>query len=129
MVRAFVACYQDSLDILGFYYLCLSSYKASIVDDTAAQKFARVDAVPAVYLGMIAAHSDYARQGLGKLLMWDAFQRTLNIAENAGTYALTLDALNEDLVGYYQSQFGFQRFKDGGLEMFLPLATIQLSTQ
>ena len=127
MVRVFVACEGESLDVLGFYYLCLSSYELGEMDQTADEKFKRVKAVPAVYLGMIAAHTDHPRQGIGRLLMKDAIQRTLNIAENAGTYALALDALDESLVTYYQEQFGFLKFKDGGLEMFLPLKTIQES--
>ena len=124
MVRAFVACEVNSVNVIGFYYLCLTSYELEEVDSKAAEKFERVKAVPAVYLGMIAAHTDYAKQGIGKLLMKDAIGRTLAIAENAGTYALALDALDETLVAYYETQFGFQRFKEGGLEMFLPLTTM-----
>ena len=57
--------------------------------------------------------------------MQDAMSRTLVIADNAGTYALTLDALDENLAAYYGKKYGFERFADGGLEMFLPLGTIR----
>lgn len=125
-VRVFVACQIDSLDVLGYYYLCLSSYTLGKLDDQADQKFERVNAVPAVYLGMIGVHSNYAKQGIGKMLMADAMRKTIAIAELAGTYALTLDALDESLVAYYREQFDFQSFKEGnGLEMFLPLNTIR----
>jgi GNAT superfamily N-acetyltransferase len=127
MVRAFVACEGDSTDVLGFYYLCLSSYELGEIDETADDKFQRVQAVPAVYLGMIGVHAEHAKMGVGKILMKDALMRTLTIAENAGTYALALDALDESLVAYYQEHFGFQGFRAGGLEMFLPLKTIQLA--
>lgn len=124
MVRVFVACESDSLEVLGYYYLCLSSYTVSAIGE-AAQKFNRVDAVPVVYLGMIGVHSKCARMGIGKLLMRDAMIRTTEIAEHAGTYALTLDALNEELVDYY-GMFGFVSFEGGkGLEMYLPLMTIK----
>jgi ribosomal protein S18 acetylase RimI-like enzyme len=125
-VRVYVACDGDSLEVLGYYYLCLTSYKVGKLGDHADSKFARVDAVPAVYLGMVGVHSDFARQGIGKLLMRDAMFRVAHIADLAGTYALTLDALDEDLVVYYRDQFGFQSFNEGnGLEMFLPLLTIK----
>jgi len=127
MIRAFVACEGELLDVIGYYYLCLSSYELGEVDEKAAKKFQRVDAVPAVYLGMIGVSEGHTRLGVGKLLMRDAFARTLVIADNAGTYALTLDALDESLVTYYQNNFGFQRFKEGGLELFLPLKTIQIA--
>jgi len=128
-VRAYVACNGDSLDVLGYYYLNLTSYKIGRLDDKADEKFKRVDAVPAVYLGMIGVRTDCQGLGIGKLLMRDAMLRTVQIAELAGTYALALDALDDKLVAYY-SQFGFQTFKDpekekGGIEMFLPLKTIQ----
>jgi ribosomal protein S18 acetylase RimI-like enzyme len=128
-VRAYVACAGNALDVLGYYYLNLTSYKIGRLDDKADEKFQRVDAVPAVYLGMIGVHTDCQGLGIGKLLMRDAMLRTVQIAELAGTYALALDALDDKLVAYY-SQFGFQTFKDpekekGGIEMFLPIKTIQ----
>lgn len=126
-VRANVAVCGDCPDILGYYYLNLTSYKIGLIDDKADEKFGRVQAVPAVYLGMIGVHSDCQGMGIGKLLMRDAMLRTLQIAEHAGTYALALDALDAGLVAYYR-QFGFQSFKEtekDGLEMFLPLKTIQ----
>ncbi len=124
-VRAYVACEAESLDVLGFYYLCLSSLKCGKLDDASDGKFERVDAVPVVYLGMIAVHREWARSGIGKMLMAHALKITSEIAERAGTYALTLDALDKDLVEYYKG-FGFQPFKNGetGLEMFLPIGTI-----
>lgn len=74
---------------------------------------------------MIGVHRDHDKQGIGRLLMLDAFNRTLVIAENAGTYGLTLDAVDEDVAGYYEAKYDFERFADGGLEMFLPLGTMR----
>lgn len=124
-MRAYVACDGDSPDIIGFYYLCLSSVGLGEIDDKSDDKFGRVEAVPVVYLGMIAVHTDWQSCGIGKMLMAHALGITAEIADRAGTYALTLDALDEKLVEYY-SQFGFQTFKKAatGLEMFLPIGTI-----
>jgi GNAT superfamily N-acetyltransferase len=117
------------LDVLGYYYLNLTSYQIGKIDEKSDGKFARVAAIPAVYLGMIGVHSGFQKSGIGKKLMHDAMLRTIQIADNAGTYGLTLDALDENLVEYY-SQFGFQVFRDpdkekDGIEMYLPLKTIQ----
>ena len=126
MVRVYVACEGESLEVIGYYYLCLTSYKVGVVDEKSDAKFGRVEAVPAVYLGMIGVHSDCHRMGIGKILMKDAMLRTLQIAEIAGTYALALDALDESLVTYYRDKFGFETFKEqSGLEMFLPVTTIR----
>jgi GNAT superfamily N-acetyltransferase len=125
MIRAFVAVEGECNDVIGYYYLCLTSYAVGEIDETSDDKFRRVEAVPAVYLGMIGVHRDHDKQGIGRLLMLDAFNRTLVIAENAGTYGLTLDAVDEDVAGYYEAKYDFERFADGGLEMFLPLGTMR----
>lgn len=132
LIRAFVACAPDSVEVLGFYYLSLTSYKIGDGDGTVQldaasdEKFERVHAVPAVYLGMIGVHTPYERRGIGKVLMLDAIQRTVKIAQHAGLYALTLDAVSEDIAKYYAENFDFRTFQAGknGLEMFLPLKTI-----
>lgn len=133
MVRVFVACVGSSSDVVGYYYLALTSYKikegsedGKHLDHQSDKKFERYDSVPAVYLGMIGVHSIYKRRGIGKLMMADAIQRTAKIAQHAGLYALTLDALDDELAAYYAENFGFERFKEGatGLEMFLPIHTI-----
>ena len=74
---------------------------------------------------MIAVDKEWQGNGIGKLMMAHAIEVTAEIAERAGTYALTLDANDEKLVEYYK-QFGFQTFKQGktGLEMFLPIKTL-----
>ena len=64
------------------------------------------------------------REGIGKRLMTDALARVASIARNAGTFARTLDAIDETAAGYYESQFDFHRFTDGGLKMFLAVPTI-----
>jgi ribosomal protein S18 acetylase RimI-like enzyme len=129
-IRAFVACFEGSQEVMGYYFLALTSYQIGeqLLDDKADAKFegSKSKAVPAVYLGMIGVHTDFRRGGIGKLLMLDAMQRTAKIAQQAGLYALTLDAIDEELIGYYRDNFGFQTFKEGatGLEMFLPIQTI-----
>lgn len=56
--------------------------------------------------------------------MTDALARVAAIAHNAGTYALTLDAIDQDAAGYYEGKFDFRRFTPGGLKMFLAVPTI-----
>jgi GNAT superfamily N-acetyltransferase len=126
MVRAYVACVTGSPEIIGFYYLNLSSIAVGYLDDVSDGKFERYKAVPVVYLGMIAVHDECAGCGLGKKLMAHAIARSAEIGNLAGMYALTLDALDESLVTYY-AQFDFRPFKQGqtGLEMFLPITTIR----
>lgn len=123
-IRAFVARQEESPAVLGFYYLTTTSIEHEAVGRAVQDRFALLDKVPAVYLGMLGVHEPLMRQGLGTLLMRDAFVRVLDISNSAGVFALTLDAVDEKAAGYYE-RFGFQRFTEAGLEMFIPLGTIQ----
>lgn len=133
-VRAYVACEAGSDVPIGFYYLCLSAYEADEVDATAEKKFQRAEAIPAVYLGMVAVDANVDAKGLGKKLMGDAMRKTAKIADIAGTYALTLDALNQRLVGYYQD-LGFELFQtaeevtaeSSEISMFITIRKIQVA--
>ena len=126
-VRVFIAVAEGEECPVGFYSLCLTTYVPASVNGEAQAQFERVNAVPAVYLAMIGVREQYKGQGIGKQLMKDAFNRALNIAENAGTYALALDAYDESVAKYYEEKLGFSRFVEGNLKMFIPLSVLRSS--
>lgn len=123
-VRAFVAVHDQDPRIVGYYYLCLSAVSVEEVGPAVQGGFLHVDAIPAVYLGMFGVHRRLEQRGIGKVMMRDVLVRVSRIAQNAGTYALTLDAVDEAAAGYYEQKFDFQRFRPGGLKMFLEMPTI-----
>ncbi len=124
IIRAFVARIEPEPAVVGFYYLTTTSWEHEDVGRSVGDRFLMLDKIPAVYLGMLGVHSSADRQGIGTVLMLDAFRRVLAIAENAGVWALTLDAVDEDAARYYE-RFDFERITPGGLEMFLALGTIK----
>ncbi len=123
-VRVFVGFLDGVPDPVGFYSLTLTALNPKEVSEQALEKFARVGATPAIYLAMIAVTKDYQKKKFSFELMDDAFTRALAISENAGAYALTLDALNDDLVELYKS-FGFEPFEEGERKMFIPLSVLR----
>lgn len=112
------------MEVFGFYYLTTTSWEHEQVNRAVADQFAMLDKIPAVYLGMLGVHTPADRQGIGAALLVDAFKRALTIADNAGVWALTLDATDEAAAAYYE-RFDFERITPGGLEMFLPIGTIR----
>lgn len=123
-LRAFVATHDGDPRLVGYYYLSLSTVSHDAVGPHVEGNFLHLDAIPTVYLGMLGVDRRLERKGIGKLLMADALSRVATIARNAGTYALTLDAIDEEAAGYYEGNFDFQRFAVGSLKMFLPIPTI-----
>ncbi len=126
-VRVYDAVYEGH--VVGYYYLIASARDALNVSDEAAEKFARVRHAPCVYLGMIGVTQRYQGNNIGRMLMAHAMRRTLAVADVVGVYALVLDALNEQVVPFYE-RLGFQRFARNteGAEpvpMFIPIQTIR----
>lgn len=119
-VRVFVAKRPETEAVLGFYSLTLKVLEPDHVSEEAAEKFGRIKAVPAVYLAMIGVDRSLQGGGIGFRLMIDAFDKALAIAELAGTYALTLDAVDHNVADKY-GRYGFKPFKEGELRMFIPL--------
>lgn len=123
-LRAFVATHDGDPRIVGYYYLSLSTVSHDEVGPQVEGDFLHLEAIPTVYLGMLGVDRRLERHGIGKLLMADALARVATIARNAGTYALTLDAIDEEAAGYYETKFDFRRFTPAGLKMFLAVPTI-----
>ncbi|MEJ1117099.1 hypothetical protein V9K92_01230 [Phyllobacterium sp. CCNWLW109] len=125
--RIFVACKAGDKTPLGFYALTSMTFRPGM-NKEADKKFGRFDAIPSVYLTMIARHKD-ATKGIGTHLMLDAFRRALQVREHIGVYALTLHAYNAKVQEHYE-KLGFQVFADPGQDqeeykaMFIPLSAV-----
>ena len=123
-VRVFVASYIDSTEILGLYALTIKSVDPQKVSAEAQKQFGRVESVPTIYLSCIAVNQAVQGKGIGYFLMMNALNRALEISENAGVFAVTLEAIDEEVAKKYEG-YGFERFIDGELDMFMPLKTIR----
>jgi ribosomal protein S18 acetylase RimI-like enzyme len=80
--------------------------------------------MPASKLARIAVDSGHQRRGYGGLLLLDAMQRTVAIAENAGLIGLFVDAKDEPAAVYYR-KYGFVALKSNPLQLFLAMGTIR----
>ena len=121
--RVYLATHGGQL--VGFYYLVVSSEAPEAISAEADEHFARVKKAPLVYLGMIGVDQNAKRNKIGGLLMLHAMQTTLRVADLAAVYALTLDARDETLAKTFYEPLGFSRFKDGDLRMFYPVREIR----
>lgn len=57
---------------------------------------------PMVLLGRLGRRQDLARSGLGTRLLSFAIVQTLKAAEHVGIAGIILDAMTDDLLGYYR---------------------------
>ncbi|MHB9879125.1 hypothetical protein ACSMXM_05625 [Pacificimonas sp. ICDLI1SI03] len=125
-VRVQVACPSETHEVKGFYSLAIGAIAPKSIAGKIKRKFGSRP-IPMVYLAGVGTCEDVQKNGIGSTLMLDAFEKTMQIADVAGTACMALDAVNEDRARWYES-LQFQRFgmtPDDKIRMFIPIATIR----
>lgn len=106
--------------VAGFYTLSSSNVPLSEVPEPLAKKLPRYPSVPAVLIGWLGRHVDYAGQGLGAALLFDAI-RTVATSP-IGAHAIFADAIDDDAAAFYTA-FGFTALLERKRTLYLPVAT------
>ncbi len=91
--RCFVVC-DDQQNVVGYYALAAGAVSHELVPGHIKRNMP--DPVPVAVLGRLAVHSNWTRQGIGRGLLKDAIQRTLQLAEHIGIRALLCHAIDEE---------------------------------
>jgi len=119
--RTFVAVLPGDAEVLGYYTLSSGNISFEIVPE----KVPRYP-IPTVHLGRLAADLKMRGQGLGELLLIDALERAVLVAEEIGIYAVELFALTENAKRFYL-KYGFVALKDDEKHLYLPIETLKQS--
>jgi ribosomal protein S18 acetylase RimI-like enzyme len=106
--------------VAGFYTLSSSNVPLTEVPADLAKKLPRYPSVPAVLIGWLARHIDFAGLGLGEVLLFDAI-RTVATAP-IGAHAVFADAIDERAAAFYAS-FGFTPLIARSHTLYLPIST------
>jgi ribosomal protein S18 acetylase RimI-like enzyme len=106
--------------VAGFYTLSSSNVPLTEVPELLAKKLPRYPTVPAVLIGWLGRHSDYAGQGLGEALLFDAI-KTVATAP-IGAHAIFADAIDDQAAAFYVA-FGFTPLVRQPRTLYLPVAT------
>lgn len=106
--------------VAGFYTLSSSNVPLTEVPASLATKLPRYPSVPAVLIGWLARHSDFAGLGLGEVLLFDAIHTVATAP--IGAHAIFADAIDERASAFYAS-FGFTTLVTRSHTLYLPLAT------
>jgi GNAT superfamily N-acetyltransferase len=118
--RCFVVC--AGLEVIGYY-----SLSAGAISQEAAPKAMRrnmPDPLPILLLGRLAVDKRYHNQGIGQALLRDAMLRAVNVAGEAGVFAVLVHALTDSAKQFYLSR-GFIESPLQPMTLFMTLATIR----
>jgi hypothetical protein len=116
----FVAREVATDQVAGFYTLSSSNVPLSEVPERLAKKLPRYPTVPAVLIGWLGRHSDYAGVGLGEVLLFDAVRTVASAA--IGVHAIFADAIDDKAVAFYES-FDFVALVVRPRTLYLPMTT------
>ncbi|HEY1943184.1 MAG TPA: GNAT family N-acetyltransferase [Roseiarcus sp.] len=105
--------------VAGFYTLSSSNVPLNEVPEALAKKLPRYPTVPAVLIGWLGRHSDYAGQGLGEALLFDAI-KTVATAP-IGAHAIFADAIDDKAAAFYAA-FGFTPLIRRPHTLYLPMS-------
>ncbi|MNF35644.1 Acetyltransferase (GNAT) family protein [compost metagenome] len=103
--------------VLGFYALASAYVQLEEIPPELSRRFPRQ--VPVTRLGRLAVHSGLQGQGLGRLLLADAMNRALGVAQDVGSAGMVVDAKDEAAADFYRA-FGFSSCGLAPLKLFLP---------
>ena len=123
--RTFVFVEEDAANpkpILGFFSLNICQLKAEQHSVEEAKKLPRD--IPDIRLGRLAVSKNCQGQGIGKLILLEAMEKSMEIFNTAGGIGLFVDAKDQNAKRYYE-QFGFVPLPSNEMELFLPIKTIQ----
>lgn len=117
--RTFVAVKGDDPRIYGYYSLSSGSVGFETVPDNLPRY-----PVPVVHLGRLAVDISAQGERLGHALLFHAFERSAEIAERMGVYAIEVYALNENARSYYR-RFDLTELNDDPLHLYITVKQIQ----
>jgi GNAT superfamily N-acetyltransferase len=121
--RTFVAVPADGAHVVGYYTLAAGSVQFANIPADLRRRLPRYP-VPVAHLGRLATCLSVRGQGLGGVLLYDALQRVLRVAEEIGVVAVEVHAKAERARQFYE-RYGFESLTDDPLHLYLPLATVR----
>ena len=110
--------------IRGYYTLANNSIPLNVIPEKWRKKLPEsYSSIPVTLLGRLAVDKRYQRKGVGQILLADALQRSYDISESIGSFAVVVDPLGNDAEKFYE-KFGFIKLPDSG-KMFIAMQTLK----
>jgi len=110
--------------IVGYYSLSSHSVTLDGLDAASRKKLPRYPVVPTTLVGQLARDLRFRGQRAGETLLLDALRRALLSAEQVGSYAVTVDAIDAAAAAFY-AEYGFLPLLGQGSRLYLPMASIR----
>lgn len=121
----FLLVHRATRFVAGFYTLANTALAHGTLPPDLAKKLPRYPYVPATLLGRLAVDVRQQGKGLGEYLLMDALRRSLNNSREVASFAVVVDASNEQAKAFYL-RYDFAALLEKSLRLLLPMRTIAL---
>lgn len=118
--RSYVA--VESQAIRGYYSLAMAGISRANLPEKHAGRLSNFP-LPVARLARLAVDTRHQRQGLGELLLADALQRCLTLANEIGMIGVIVDAKDAQARKWYE-RYEFERLPDAPSTLWLPTTAI-----
>jgi predicted GNAT family N-acyltransferase len=113
----------EETSIIGFYTLSAFTLQLQDLPPAIAKKYPSNMLLPCWLIGRLAVDLKFQKRNLGQLLLADALNNVLMLAEKAGGYCVIVDAKDKGVKPFYE-KYGFKPIIDDALRLYLPISTI-----
>jgi GNAT superfamily N-acetyltransferase len=120
IASCFVLVVEDG-SVAGYYTLSATNIALADLPPGLAKRLPRYPVLPATLMGRLAVHQKWRGKGLGEMLLFDAFNRTLK--SEIASHALVVDAKDGGAQAFYE-HYHFFRLLTPGRRLFLPVTEI-----
>ena len=124
VAAVFVATRPGEMTVVGYYTLSQASVLLGALPLAQQKRLPRYPVVPVTLLGRLAVHHALHGQGLGALLLGDAYRRVAVVAHEVASTGILVDAIDETAAQFY-ARFGFVTVADSPRRLFLPMPMVR----
>ncbi|HAQ19532.1 MAG TPA: GNAT family N-acetyltransferase [Prolixibacteraceae bacterium] len=123
LTACFVLTESETGLIEGYYTLSNSSIPLNMVPDGFRKHLPQsYSSIPVTLIGRLAVDKRFHGKGTGEYLLIDALKKSFDLSRTIGSFAVAVDPINEQKVGFYL-KYGFVSLPDSH-KLFLPMKTI-----
>jgi GNAT superfamily N-acetyltransferase len=98
--KTYVVCHEDDVSVIGYYALATGAVDKKDVPGSIKRNMP--SPIPIIVLGRLAVHREWAGKGIGKGLLKDATERSLQAAQLVGVRALLCHSIDEVAKSFYK---------------------------
>lgn len=124
LARTYVAVRPGEARVFGYYAISTCHLRHDILPPAWSKGLPMGLDAPAVLIGRLAVDRSVQGQGLGDILLIDAFRRIQYLADRIGILAAVVDAIDDQARRFYLHK-GFEELLDNPRHLFMPMRVVR----